>query len=231
MAKESTHRAEELKNLGWSAEEISRYAELWEYRQRWGAINLEREDRQFLRKAESSLPKISTGKASIKKPIKDKSYYKWVLFFLEAMNKAEITFGLNDDERGVWPLLLEEELRALEYYQPVLGLPDTIKAKKLDTFREQKALEARKIASETGKCMEFDFQSPLSNSGSIDTSKFRPLRDPKSSDINSYPILSGSELKVFRLKARSAIVMLIKDTLPSLADSEKPEPPEEWVQD
>ena len=59
MAKELTHRAEELKLLGWSQQDLSRYIDLWDYRQRWGAINLEREDRQFLRKAESSLPEIS----------------------------------------------------------------------------------------------------------------------------------------------------------------------------
>ena len=66
MAKESTHRADELKELGWSNDDVVRYAELWDYRQRWGSINLEREDRQFLRKAESALPKIVSGKISIK---------------------------------------------------------------------------------------------------------------------------------------------------------------------
>ena len=53
MAKELTHRGDELKQLGWSQQDVLRYIELWDYRQRWGAINLEREDRQFLRKAES----------------------------------------------------------------------------------------------------------------------------------------------------------------------------------
>mgnify|MGYP006158635617 CR=1 FL=1 len=37
----------------WSAEEVRTYEELWEYRQRWGAINLEPEERQLLRKAEA----------------------------------------------------------------------------------------------------------------------------------------------------------------------------------
>jgi len=49
LAKELTHRADELKTLGWSTDEVARYAELWDYRQRWGAMNLEREDRLFLR--------------------------------------------------------------------------------------------------------------------------------------------------------------------------------------
>lgn len=67
MAKELTHRADELQALGWSAEDVARYAELWDYRQRWGAMNLEREDRLFLRKAEAALPAIVTGKAAAKK--------------------------------------------------------------------------------------------------------------------------------------------------------------------
>ena len=51
VPKETSHRGDELKGLGWSEAEVVRYVELWEYRQRWGAMNLEREDRLFLRKA------------------------------------------------------------------------------------------------------------------------------------------------------------------------------------
>ena len=84
MQKGESNRAGELKELGWSAEDVRRYEELWEYRQRWGAINLEREDRQFLRKAEAALPKI-VAKGSEKKRTQDKSHYRWLSFYLEAM--------------------------------------------------------------------------------------------------------------------------------------------------
>ena len=131
MAKELTHRADELKQLGWNQEDLYKYIELWDYRQRWGSINLEREDRQFLRKAESLLPEISRNKASVKKPLKEKSYYSWVQFFLDEMNDFELKEELEVGMRGVWPILLEEELRVIDYYEPVLGLPDTIKAKLL----------------------------------------------------------------------------------------------------
>ena len=36
MHKETSHRGDELKALGWTAQDVSRYVELWEYRQRWG---------------------------------------------------------------------------------------------------------------------------------------------------------------------------------------------------
>ena len=62
MNKETSHRSPELKKLGWNQEDITRYEELWDYSQRWGLINLEKEDRQFLRKAEKLLPKIQPKK-------------------------------------------------------------------------------------------------------------------------------------------------------------------------
>ena len=83
MNKELSHRSHELKALGWNQEDLSRYEDLWEYSQRWGLINLEREDRQFLKKAENLLPKIQNKKASFKKSIEEKSYYLWLNFYLE----------------------------------------------------------------------------------------------------------------------------------------------------
>ena len=70
MAKDETSRGEELQGLGWTPEEVRQYEELWEYRQRWGAINLEPEDRVLLRRAEAALPKrVAHGKSSLKKTL------------------------------------------------------------------------------------------------------------------------------------------------------------------
>ena len=92
MPKETSHRGDELKGLGWSSHDVRRYVELWEYRQRWGAMNLEREDRLFLRKAENALPAILTGRAAARKSIKEKTYYKWLRFHLDAMS-AKVSAG------------------------------------------------------------------------------------------------------------------------------------------
>ena len=131
MAKDETSRGAELLALGWTAEEVRKYEELWEYRQRWGAINLEPEDRQVLRKAEALLPKRVAGKGSAKKAIQDKAYYQWLSFYREAMLAAATGLGLGAGEEAAWAIVIEEEQRALDYYQPVLGLPDTLKAKLL----------------------------------------------------------------------------------------------------
>jgi hypothetical protein len=125
VRKDETSRSDELKTLGWSAEEVRRYEELWEYRHRWGAINLERDDRIFLRRAEAALPKQLSGKAALRKSLKEKTHYRWLSAFHQAMAGVE---GLEADELAAWAIVIEEELRALDYYQPVLGLPDTLMA-------------------------------------------------------------------------------------------------------
>ncbi len=229
MNKESTHRSDELKDLGWSNEDISRYIELWDYRQRWGAINLEREDRLFLRKVESALPVISNAKPSIKKPIQEKSYYRRLSFYIETMNLAESELKIPTGGRGVWPILLEEELRALDYYQPVLGLPDTIKAKAFEAFREDIISRFLMNKSNVVETFNFDFNSPLEELKAKKATSWRPLREVTSKE-NTYPVLKLSEINEFRKKVREESLPLIRETLPSLVDTAKPVPPDDWVQ-
>ena len=157
MPKETSHRGDELKGLGWPDQDVARYVELWEYRQRWGAMNLEREDRLFLRKAENALPKILSGRAAAKKPINEKTYYKWLCFHLDAMKAQEAEMALNEGDRGAWPVMLEAELRILDHYEPVLGLPDTLKAKALAPVRETLASQVAAL----GVTKPYDFEAAL----------------------------------------------------------------------
>ena len=222
MAKELTHRADELAGLGWSAEDVNRYAELWEYRQRWGAMNLEREDRLFLRKAEAALPVLATGKAAVKKKTQDKSYYRWLRFHLDAMTAAQSEMALADGAQGAWPILLEEELRLLDHYQPVLGLPDTIKAKSFDAFRELMAEQAAGLSDEGMQLKTHDFQAALTDLKEKENSKWRHLREQ--SGDQPYPILLGENVNTFRAEVRQQLAPLLRQTLPSLAETDKPEP-------
>ena len=222
MAKELTHRADELAGLGWSSEDVNRYAELWEYRQRWGAMNLEREDRLFLRKAEAALPVLVTGKASVKKNTQDKSYYRWLRFHLDAMTAAQSAMGLADGAQGAWPILLEEELRLLDHYQPVLGLPDTIKAKSFDAFRELMAEQAAEVSKDGMELKKHNFQAALTELKEKENSKWRHLREQ--SGDQPYPVLLGENVNTFRTEVRQQMTPLLRQTLPSLADTDKPEP-------
>lgn len=53
-------------------------------------------------------------------------------------------------------MLLSEELRLLDELQPVLGLPDTLKARQLIAVREALIQEA----ASQGRCLSFDFITP-----------------------------------------------------------------------
>ena len=223
MAKEEGSRAEELRSLGWSAEEVRTYEELWEYRQRWGAINLERDERIFLRKADAALPKLQAHGKAAKKATRDKSHYRWLAFYRDALKAAPPETELTDGEQGAWPILLEEELRVLDYYEPVLGLPDTLKAKALMPLREQWASEAAAL----GRSLSFDFDAPLEAYKATTKTSWKPLRT-EASDPTAYPVLPAEAVDAFRAQVRSAIAAQIRSTFPSLQDTDKPEPADDW---
>ena len=219
VSKETSHRGEELNDLGWSAPDVARYIELWEYRQRWGAMNLEREDRLFLRKAEKALPAVLSGRASAKKSIQDKTYYRWLRFHCDAMLSAESEMGLAEGMRGAWPMMLEAELRILEHYEPVLGLPDTLKAKALSPVRETLASQV----AATGTTKVYDFQAPLNSLKEQEPSnRWKHLRDVDASD-RTYPLLNAESVEGFRHEAHTVIHDLIRSNFPSLSDTDKPE--------
>lgn len=218
VSKATSHRGDELKGLGWSETDVSRYVELWEYRQRWGAMNLEREDRLFLRKAEKALPAILSGRAATKKPIKDKTYYKWLKFHRDAMAAAELEMELNDGERGAWPILLETELRLLDHYEPVLGLPDTLKAKALGPLRETLASQVAAL----GNTKAYDFQAPLIALKQKENNRWKHLRDVDASD-RTYPILDPGGIAGFQSEALRELQAMVRSSFPSLAETDKPE--------
>ena len=218
MSKDETSRADELKDLGWSVEDVRRYEELWEYRHRWGAINLERDDRVFLRRAEAALPKRLSGKAALRKTIREKTHYRWLSAYYEAMSQVE---GLEPGEVGAWPIVLEEEMRALDYYEPVLGLPDTLKARAFVPLRERLVAEA---ATE-GRELSFDYQAALSRFQEQGNKGWKPLRELSDS---RFPVLGEAAAAAFRRRARAELLAFTRSTYPSLAETEKPEPADDW---
>jgi len=223
VVKNEASRAEELKDLGWAPDEVRRYSELWEYRQRWGAINLEPEDRAFLRKGEAQLPKLpGNGRGAARKRTHEKSHYRWLAHHLEAMKAHAHEAGLVAGEEAAWSIVLEEELRALAYYEPVLGLPDTLKARAFQAERERWVQEA----TPAGRTLSFDFAAPLAALPAQGGTNWKPLRGELTD--THYPVLDAEAAQVFRARVRSEVVALVRSTLPSLKDSEKPEPPEEW---
>jgi len=125
---------------------------------------------------------------------------------------------------GAWPMVLQEELRAIDYYEPVLGLPDTLKAKELLPIREE--LVAQAAAS--GRSTSFDFVAPLDELKQREKVSWKPLRGEGNTDT-SYPVLSADAAEAFRNEVRATITSAIRELFPSLKDTDKPAPPADWM--
>ena len=217
MNKELSHRSHELKALGWNQEDLSRYEDLWEYSQRWGLINLEREDRQFLKKAVKLLPKIQNKKASVKKSIEEKSYYLWLNFYLEEIKIFSDSY-VPKKYVSVWTLLIEEELKLLKELQPVMGLPDTLKAKNLFVNRKQLIQKSLNKYDAKNNKEPFDFIN-IFNKSEKDVSKSWKSINEKDPEANeTFPIVDSKNIAALRTEINEDLKSFMKDNYPSLKE-------------
>ena len=218
LNKESSHRSHELKPLGWNQEDITRYEELWEYCQRWGLINLEREDRQFLKKAEKLIPKIHPKKHSVKKSIEEKSYYLWLSFYLEEIRSFNKKY-IEKDKESVWLILLEEELKLLKEHKPVMGLPDTLKSKNLYKVRKLLLEKAFKKFNALKNKDLFDFEKVLISIKETKNKSWKSLLENDSQSGELYPIIEKRFVDDFREDVNKEINAFMKENYPSLKES------------
>jgi hypothetical protein len=134
------------------------------------------------------------------------------------MLAAADSLGLQPGEEAAWVILLETELRALDHYEPVLGLPDTLKAKALLPAREAWIA----AAAAQGRELSFDFDAPLEALKQQEATSWKPLRE---AGARSFPVLEADAAASFRTQMNQEVAQLIRSTFPSLKDSDKPEPP------
>jgi len=215
LKKELSHRSHELKALGWNQEDLTRYEDLWDYSQRWGLINLEREDRQFLKKAEKLLPKIQNTKISVKKNIEEKSYYLWLNFYLEEI-KIVSEFNVPKKQVSVWTLLIEEELKLLKELQPVMGLPDTLKAKNLFVNRKQIIEKAFKEYDAKNNNESFDFINIFDESEKDVSKSWKSIieKDPEAN--KTFPIIDSANIVKLRSAIKEDLSLYMTHNYPSL---------------
>ena len=218
MNKESSHRSHELKAIGWNVEDITRYEELWEYSQRWGLINLEREDRQFLKKAEKLIPKLQPKKTSIKKTIEEKSYYLWLNFYLNKL-KTFSNSNVPTDMLSVWEIMIEEELNLLKKLNPVMGLPDTIKAKELHKVRA--ILVHNSFNNYEAKNCDtlFDFEIERNSEDEVIGKSWKSLIENDSSQKDKFPILDKKNADKLRIEILKNLEEFMISNYPSLKDN------------
>ena len=217
MNKELSHRSHELKALGWNQEDLSRYEDLWDYSQRWGLINLEREDRQFLKKAEKLLPKIQNKKASVKKSIEEKSYYLWLNFYLEEIKIFNESF-LPKNKVSVWSLLIEEELKILKDLKPVMGLPDTLKAKNLFEIRKELISKSHSKYEANNIEQVFDFSEIFSKSEKEVSKSWKSITEKDPESNKKFPIIDSKNVEDLRSEINQDLRIFMIENYPSLKE-------------
>ena len=217
MNKELSHRSHELKALGWNQEDLSRYEDLWDYSQRWGLINLEREDRQFLKKAEKLLPKIQNKKASVKKSIEEKSYYLWLNFYLEEIKIFNESF-LPKNKVSVWSLLIEEELKLLKDLKPVMGLPDTLKAKNLFEIRKELISKSHSKYEANNIEQVFDFSEIFSKSEKEVSKSWKSITEKDPESNKKFPIIDSKNVEDLRSEINQDLRIFMSENYPSLKE-------------
>jgi len=219
LNKESSHRSHELKAIGWNVEDITRYEELWEYSQRWGLINLEREDRQFLKKAEKLIPKLQPKKTSNKKSIEEKSYFLWLNFYLNKL-KTFSNLYVKKDMFSLWEMMIEEELNLLKKYNPVMGLPDAIKAKELHKVRAILVQNSfnKYEAKNCDKLFDFDIDKISSDEDLIGKS-WKSLIESDPSQKDQFPLLNQKNSTEMKIEILKNLEEFMITNYPSLKDN------------
>ena len=196
MKKELSHRSHELKALGWNRR-LNKIRRFMGLQSKMGINKFRREDRQFLKKAEKLLPKIQNKKISVKKTIEEKSYYLWLNFYLDEINIFSNS-NLPKNKHGVWTLLIEEEIKLLKELQPVMGLPDTLKAKNL--FENRKELINKAFsefdAKNNDKC--FNFDEVLNNSEKDVGKNWKSITEKDPEANKTFPIIDSANIEKLR---------------------------------
>ena len=77
---------------------------------------------------------------------------------------------------------------------------------------------------------QFDFQGALANAKSSGkNSSWRSLRDGKSEENQDYQVIDKKSVFEFRKKVNEKLLSFIKENLPSLAETDKSLPPNDWI--
>ena len=88
------------------------------------------------------------------------------------------------------------------------------------------AAQAGPLAAADGQTKNYDFISALKELKEQENSKWRHLREQEGDQ--PYPVLSAEAAGSFRSEVRSRFGPLMRETLPSLVETEKPAPDDNW---
>ncbi len=119
---------------------------------------------------------------------------------------------------SVWTLLIEEELKLLKELQPVMGLPDTLKAKSLFAHRKQIIKKAFEEYDAKNNNEPFDF-SNIFNKSEKDVSKSCKSIVEKDPEANkTFPIVDRNNVNDLRSVINEDLKSFMRVNYPSLKE-------------
>ena len=111
-----------------------------------------------------------------------------------------------------------------------MGLPDTIKSKLIGPIREEFVKEALDKYEKSIITKQFAFQGALANAKSTGkNSSWRSLRDGDFERNQDYQIIDKINVLEFRKKVNIKLLSFIRENFPSLAETDKSLPPNDWI--
>lgn len=202
-----------LQNLaGWSKEQITELQQALHAREYFGYANLTADQKQIIlaaKAADKVVAKARNSKAN-KQPVQTKLHYRWRAAEAELLRKySELAPG----EMPAWLIIKEEELRALELYQPVLDQVDTSRRSR---FTEP-VNELLQLAADLGRVSSFDWVAFRDELKAEFAGNWNDSWDSWYSSENApFAVLSEDEIGEFRLLVRARIEQLTREVYPSV---------------
>ena len=212
-----------LETAGWTEPQVARYYKLLSRKQAHGLSSLSIADRRFYNsaavacdKAQAAIDKdlraAQTRRVSGKQPVETKLHYRFCLAdMLSFTDRAELLPG----EELAIVIIREEQMRALELYQPVLDQVDTVRR---NTFSLVTEVELLELAAVLGRpVVNYDsegHQAALLEEFSV---SWNERWDEYYGRITCRPVaLSGEDALAFRAEVRPVVEAFTR-SLPSVA--------------
>ncbi len=202
-----------LQNLaGWSSENIAELQQALQAREYFGYANLTADQKQIIlaAKAAEKVAAKARGTKASKQPVQTKLHYRWRAAEAELLRKySELAPG----EVPAWLIIKEEELRALELYQPVLDQVDTSRRSKF--VAPEKELLA--LAADLGRVSNFDWVVFRDELKAEFADSWNDAWDSwYSAETAPFAVLGEDEVGEYRSLVRSRIEQLTREVYPSV---------------
>jgi len=152
---------------------------------------------------------------SNKKNIEEKSYYLWLNFYLDKINTFSNS-NLPKNKHSVWTLLIEEEIKLLKELQPVMGLPDTLKAKNLFKNRKELINKAFREFDAKNNDKVFNFDDVLNKSEKNVGKNWKSITEKDPEANKTFPIIDSANIEKLRSVIKEDLSLYMTDNYPSL---------------